>query len=339
MKKIKISLNSTLIALLGMLLFSVDVFPELPPGYTAKPFRDSIQQIPGRFFVWRYDQADARGISWETPRRVAMTGDYYQYDGRSTAGVEDYIINRILNPAWDVYGPLGKSYPANPADTIANPAADTTLIYNDMNATKDGIYIGYIEHGEWLKSTVNVAEDGYYQIDLMVTSNSNDPSISISALNGTDSISTGKMKFKNTGFYHNYVFQQNIGVIQLKKGLQIIRTDVTGQEPFNLWFYKFTKVEKPTSSIDLQKPWSDVRTSSLNDGSIQLTFSSNSGEPVTVNMYDSVGRTFGSEILTSLHAGTNVVTLSNRPKEGLVFVRLTRGGDSFVSKILIPARN
>ncbi|HSO85792.1 MAG TPA: carbohydrate-binding protein [Draconibacterium sp.] len=226
-----------------LFMFSELAFSQIPHGYKATPFQDSVQQIPGRFYVWRYDSAEARGISWQTPRTMPMTGDYYQFDGRKTAGVEDYIINRVLNPAWDVYGTTAHQNPANPADTVSNPISDTTLIYNDMNASKNGIYIGYIEHGEWMKSTVNVAEDGIYQIDLMVTAMTSNPSIMISALHGTDSISTGKIVFNNTGNYHFYQLQKNMARIKLKNGLQVIRTDITGEPPFNLWFYRFSLVE------------------------------------------------------------------------------------------------
>jgi hypothetical protein len=232
------------IVLMLFLFLSVSVFSKIPPGYQAKPYQDSIQQIPGRFFVWRYDQAVARGISWQTPRTKLMTGDYYQYDGRKTAGVEDYIINRVLNPTWDVYGTTGHLNPANPADSLANPPSDTTLIYNDKNAIRNGIYIGYIEHDEWLKSTVNVAQDGLYQIDLMLTSKSANPGIMISALNGKDSVSTGNVTFENTGYYHYYQIQKNVARIQLKKGIQVIRTDITGEPPFNLWFYRFSLVSE-----------------------------------------------------------------------------------------------
>jgi hypothetical protein len=150
-----------------------------------------------------------------------------------------------LNPAWDVYRDSSYIGIANPADTIADPVSDTTLIYNDMNASRNGIYVGYIEHGEWLKSTVNVAADGLYKIDLMVTANTNNPSIMISALQGSDSVSTGNITFKNTGYYHYYQLQKNVAEIFLKKGIQVIRTDITGEPPFNLWFYRFSLVKKP----------------------------------------------------------------------------------------------
>ncbi len=107
-------------------------------------------------------------------------------------------------------------------------------------------YIGYIEQGEWFKSTVNVAFDGLYQIDLMLTAKTNNPSIMISALNGADSISTGIITFKNTGNYHCYQLQRNVASIQLKKGFQVIRTDITGDPPFNLWFYRFSLIENST---------------------------------------------------------------------------------------------
>ncbi len=140
MNYIEIIRNGVTCIVFGAFLFSGSVFSEIPYRYFAKPFRDSIQQIPGRFFVWRYDEATIRGISWQTPRKKAMTGDYYQYDGRKTASVEDFIITRILNPAWDVYGTSTYANPANPGDTVVKPLADTTLIYNDMKAVKDGIY-------------------------------------------------------------------------------------------------------------------------------------------------------------------------------------------------------
>ena len=243
MKYFEIKICYAAIILIGMLISSAPSYSQIPPDYSAKPYQGVIQQIPGRFYVWRYDSAAVRGISWQTPRTKPMTGDYYQYDGRKTAGVEDFIINRILNPAWDVYGDSTYQNKANPADTLANPISDTTLIYNDMLATMNGIYVGYIEHGEWVKSTVNVARDGLYQIDLMLTTSTANPSIMISALNGRDSVSTGEITFKNTGFYHYYQLQKNVARIQLKKGLQIIRTDITGEPPFNLWFYRFALVE------------------------------------------------------------------------------------------------
>jgi hypothetical protein len=243
MNCIKLSGCTAAITFLMFFLFSGSSISQVPANYSGKPYRDSIQQIPGRFYVWRYDVAPARGISWQTPRTIPMTGDYYQYDGRKTAGVQDDIINRVLNPAWDVYGTGDFFNPANLADTVANPLSDTTFIYNDMDATKDGIYIGYLEHGEWFKSTVNVASDGLYQIDLMVTAKTSNPAITISALQGTDSISTGQIGFENTGNYHHYQLQKNVARLQLKKGLQVIRTDVTGEPPFNLWFYRFSLVE------------------------------------------------------------------------------------------------
>jgi hypothetical protein len=337
MKYIELIRCCAITSIMGVILLAVPGYGEIPPNYPAKPFQDSIQQIPGRFFVWRYDQAEARGISWQTPRTVAMTGDYYQYDGRKTAGVEDYIINRILNPAWDVYGNSKKQYPANPADTKANPVADTTLIYNDMNATRNGIYIGYIEHGEWLKSTVNVAQDGLYQIDLMLTANTNSPSIMISALNGTDSVSTGKINFDNTGFYHYYQFEKNVATIQLKKGLQVIRTDVTGEPPFNLWFYKFSLATNTSVPNELQKQFGDFRTTSLDDGSVQLNFTAQTDTPITVDLFDTVGRKLGSETLKMVQPGANTFRLSTRPEEGMVIVRLKQGNESFVSKVFVNA--
>jgi hypothetical protein len=243
MKYLKYLRCGVVIFVLETMWFSGTLYSQIPTNYKAKPFMDIIQQIPGRFFVWRYDSAPVRGISWQTPRTIPMTGDYYQYDGRTTAGVEDLIINRIINPEWDIYGTDKRKNPANRADTIADPHSDTTLIYNDMNATKNGIYIGYIEHGEWFKSTVNVEKDGVYQIDLMVTAITKDPSIMISALCGSDSVSTGRITFENTGYYHYYQLQKNVARIKLKKGLQVIRTDITGEPPFNLWFYRFSQVE------------------------------------------------------------------------------------------------
>jgi Carbohydrate binding module (family 6) len=324
------------VAALGVVLVSGLCFSAIPPNYSAVPFRNVIQQIPGRFFPWRYDSAAVRGISWENPGTDVMTGDYYQYDGRKTAGAEDHIINRILNPAWDVYGDSVFQNPADSADTIADPVSDTTLIYNDMNATKDGIYIGYIDHGEWVKSTVNVAKDGLYQIDLMLTSRTGSPSIAISSLNGTDSISTGTIIFKSTGFYHYYQDEKNMATIRLKKGVQLIRTDITGAGPFNLWFYRFTLIDSSTGAAptagELHSRWGEVGATVLHDGTMQLSFSSENNNPVTVTMFNALGKEYGSEILTSVHGGLNTARCRTRLVPGVAFVRLQQGDAFFVKK-------
>ena len=315
-------------------------FSAIPPNYSAVPFRNVIQQIPGRFFVWRYDSAEARGVSWENPGTDVMTGDYYQYDGRTTAGVEDRIMNRVLNPAWDVYGTSDLHHPANPADTNANPPSDTTLIYNDMNAVKDGIYIGYIDHGEWVKSTVNVASDGVYRIDLMLTSITSSPSISIAALDGTDSVSTGTITFENTGFYHYYQLEKNAATIRLKKGLQVIRTEVTGAGPFNLWFFRFSLVGStgagPMSGPASKAPrtrWGEAGATILHDGSVQVSFSAQSDNPVTVTMFNAMGREYGSEIFASVKCGINTLRCRTRPAPGVAFIRLKQGDAVIVKKV------
>jgi hypothetical protein len=331
--------NAVKMAALGIVLLSGLGFSALPPNYTALPFRGVTQQIPGRFFPWRYDSATVRGISWENTGPDYMTGDYYQYDGRKTAGVEDRIMNRILNPAWDGYGDSAFVNPVDSADTIANPVSDTTLIYNDMNATKNGIYIGYVDHGEWVKSTVNVATAGLYQIDLMVTSRTSQPWISISALNGTDSVSTGTIIFKSTGFYHDYQDEKNMARIRLQKGLQLIRTEITGQPPFNIWFFRFTLIDSSTSatstSNERHAQWGEVGATVLHDGTMQLSFSSEDNSPVSVSMFNASGKEYGSEILTSVHGGMNTVRCRTLPARGMAFIRLKQGNSVLVAKVAV----
>ena len=331
--------SAVTMAALAVVLLSGPCFSAIPPNYSALPFRNVIQQIPGRFFPWRYDSAAVRGISWENPGTDVMTGDYYQYDGRKTAGAEDHIINRILNPAWDVYGDSVFQNPADSADTVANPVSDTTLIYNDMNATKDGIYIGYIDHGEWVKSTVNVAKDGLYQIDLMLTSRTGSPSIAICSLNGTDSVSTGTIIFKSTGFYHYYQDEKNMATIRLKKGVQLIRTDITGAGPFNLWFYRFTLIDSSTVAAptagELHARRGEVGATVLHDGTIQLSFPSENNNSVKVTLFNGIGMEYGSEILTSVQRGMNTVRCRTRPAPGVAFVRLKQGDAVLVIKAAV----
>jgi hypothetical protein len=327
------------VAALGVVLVSGLGFSAIPPNYSALPFRGVIQQIPGRFFPWRYDSATAGGISWLNPGTDTMSGDYYQYDGRTTAGHEDRIMNRILNPAWDVYGDSVFQNPPDSADTNANPVSDTTLIYNDMNAAKDGIYIGYVEPGEWVKSTVNVATTGLYQIDLMVTGRTSMPMISIAALNGTDSVSTGTITFISTGFYHWYQDEKNMATIRLQKGIQLIRTEITGQPPFNIWFFRFRLIDSSTSVAppagELHARWGDVGATVLHDGTMQLSFYSGNNNPMTVTMFDASGREYGSEILASVRTGMNTVRCRTRPVPGVAFVRLQQGEAVLVTKAAV----
>jgi hypothetical protein len=320
--------------LLVLMVFSI-ANTEIPTGYTAVPFRNVIQQIPGRFFVWRYDSATTRGVSWQTPQTTPMTGDYYQYDGRKTAGVEDFIIIRIINPAWDVYGNATFKNPANPADTNANPVSDTTLIYNDMNATKDGIYIGYIEHGEWVKSTVNVTQGGLYSIDLMLTSSATKSTLAISALNGTDSVSTGEFTFRNTGYYHNYQCEKNLATIRLKPGLQVIRTDMTGEGAYNLWFYRFNLVEATSIAEERTRSYAkSMQAIDLGNGDIRLDFSAVTNTPVMTEIFSAQGQVISSKTISSVHTGKNQIRLPAKPGTGVRFIRITQGDESMVCRIV-----
>jgi hypothetical protein len=311
-------------------LFAFAALADLPAGYTGLPFRNQIQSIPGVIYTWRYDSAGVKNITWSYPY-PNNRGDYH---GKTTAGVEDPVGLKRLNTGWDKL-----------ASCVCN---DTMIHYND---TANNIYLGYIETGEWVKMTINVAQTGTYQFDAMVTAccapNSTtecinpicDPTIKIDFLNGADSVSTGPIKLTKTGYYHYYMYEANLAKVTLKQGLQLHKITILGTPPANLWYYKYTLVS--TTAMEREKHFGALtsiktdRITRLSNGSVMVVFQTTDAIPVTIDCYDSRGRLTSTQHVANVNKGTNQCALQGHFAPGAQLIKLTQENKSTVSKMYL----
>jgi hypothetical protein len=316
-------------ALFCGILFVGTVSAEQPAGYAGKPFRNIIQPIPGIFYPWRYDSAGVKNITWSYPFAYNR-GDFH---GKTTNGVEDPVGLKKLNTGWDHMAP--------------GAGSDTMIHFTDSN----NVYLGYIETGEWVKSTVNVLEAGTYQIDAMVTAccapNSTtecinpicDPTIRIDFLNGTDSVSTGPVTLEKTGYYHTYKYEANISRVTLKQGLQLHRIHILGTPPANLWYFKYTLVSTPAMEqarhFGAAALLRTERVDRLGNGGVLVEFQAAAAAPVAIDCFDPQGRLASSQYVANVNIGRNRCAIAGRFAPGAQLVRLTQGNRSTVSKLFL----
>jgi hypothetical protein len=228
--------------------------------------------------------------------------------------------------------------------------SDTMIHYTDSN----GIYLGYIETGEWVKMTINVAQAGTYQFDAMVTAccapNSTtecinppcDPSIRIDFLNGPDSASTGKITLTRTGYYHTYMYEANLSRVTLKQGTQLHKITILGTPPANLWYFKYTLVSTP--AMERQRhygAYGSLKTecvSRLVNGNVLVSFLSNNSAPVTISCFDAQGKFLFSRHMAIVNRGQNQCTLAGHATAGTRLIKLSQGNQSTVSKVVVTGR-
>ncbi|WP_169513355.1 Ig-like domain-containing protein [Flexithrix dorotheae] len=108
----------------------------------------------------------------------------------------------------------------------------------DIENTTDvggGYNIGWIQAGEWMEYTINVANAGSYTIEARVASNNGDGSFNISFENGA---TTGNYAVGNTGGWQSWTSISKTAVT-LEAGEQIMRIDIA-EGGFNLNNITFT---------------------------------------------------------------------------------------------------
>jgi len=118
--------------------------------YTGKAWHDSIQVIPGKIQCEKYDTG-GEGVAWHDVDSVNNgSGKLNPNDGTY------FNTFRILEGV-DI------SY-TKPGGTDDNP-------YNKVAPEMMQLYVGWTVPGEWLKFTVEVKENGYYEGEMMYTAN------------------------------------------------------------------------------------------------------------------------------------------------------------------------
>lgn len=180
-------------------------------NYEGTPFKNEVykegaQIVPGKLQCEYYDLG-GEGIAFhETDSINSGSGRLNKADGT-------YLHQFRINEAVDI------SY-----TKFQNPPIDNTP-YNFVNPEKDQLYIGWTKPGEWTKYTINVKENGTYQLGLMYTANKdgkisfsvNDRKVTESILIPSTFVAADTVSFRQ---WHHWNYIENTAKIQLEKGIQ-----------------------------------------------------------------------------------------------------------------------
>ena len=196
--------------------------------YTGKAWHDSIQVIPGKIQCEKYDTG-GEGVAWHDVDSVNNgSGKLNPNDGTY------FNTFRILEGV-DI------SY-TKPGGTDDNP-------YNKVKPEMKQLYVGWTTPGEWLKYTVEVKEDGYYEGEIMYTANS-DGKIAVD-LDGNAWLKPVMIKstFDATEpiawrQWHHWNKQIIFRSLKLEHGLHVLTLKTVEKGGMNYDFIEFTKVNK-----------------------------------------------------------------------------------------------
>ena len=202
-------------------------------NYSGTPYEDSVykegaQLIPGKLQCEYYDQG-GEGIAFHDSDSVnSGSGGLNEADG-------SYLHEFRIHEAVDI------SY-----TKFQNPPIDNTP-HNFVDPEKDQLYVGWTQPGEWIKYTIQVENEGAYDLGLMYTANK-DGLISFSVndldLTGPISIPSTFVAADTVAFrqWHHWNYIDKIARVQLKKGIQTFTIHTVEIGSMNYEFVNFKLV-------------------------------------------------------------------------------------------------
>ncbi len=201
-------------------------------SYPGTPFSDDVynqgaQTVPGKLQCEYYDFG-GEGISYHDSDSInSGSGGLNKADG-------SYLHEFRINEAVDI------SY-----TKFQDPAVDNNP-YNFSEPEKDQLYVGWTKPGEWIKYTINVLEDGVYQLGLMYTSNKDGViSFSVNELDVTGPITIPSTFVAEDTVawrqWHHWNYIDNIAETELKKGIRFFTIHTVEMGDMNYDFIRFTK--------------------------------------------------------------------------------------------------
>lgn len=187
---------------------------------------------------------------------------------------------------YDIGGEALTYHDSDPGNTPGAYRPDEGV---DVQARTDGYHVGYVELGEWLEYTINVAEAGKYNISTHLASVEGNGKMSLKF--GTSSSFT--LVAPATGNWNTY--QTVDREVSLKAGEQILRLTITALPAFNI---DKIEISTKTSSDEIQKSGSKVFT--VSKYTIQVENPQN--KQGTIILYNSAGKQLAMEnIQESIH--------------------------------------
>ena len=305
-----------------------------PTGYKGFPYLDSIQQIPGRIRLFCFDQgkvgkteseaildANTNGVTWHDYN----SSNKWACKLRSSTGVG--LQN--MGEGGDHMEP-------------GSPGGDLT-------ANKD-CYLAETNTGDWTKYTIRVNQPGIYSMNFFEAAMYDKPTdphipyVAVSFLNGTDSISTGVDTMRLTSYFHSWWYMIDYRRIALDSGLQVMRFDIIGNGPMNIDYLDFSYVG-PVSALMKPNPQHPInhalkiKNIAPQAGGVSVRFASFNTSPVRVECFNACGVLLSKEMFNTIRVGDNQVQVrGNLPGSQMVFLRMTQGVNSTVSKVFTTGK-
>src|SRR5712672_901345 len=202
-------------------------------GYKGSPYHDSryqggAQRIPGRVDCAYYDLG-GEGIAYhDTDSKNNGSGALNPADGT-------YLNQFRMDEGVDTsYTKFHDAIDNNPYDVVQPP--------------ENQLYVGWTEPGEWFKITVEVAQAGVYNADLLYTSNRGGAiSIDVNGKSGT-----GRLTIQSTvnaadpiawRQWHHWNVAQGIVKLRLPQGRSVLTVHILSGGNMNLAYFDFKRAE------------------------------------------------------------------------------------------------
>ncbi len=329
---------------LAVLFISFPADSAIPAGYKGFPYHDTIQQIPGRVRLSRFDQGMA-GKTQPEATLDANTNGVTWHDFMPVGQWACHYLRAITGPSLQVMGEGG--------DCMSNGWVGPDYVHD--SASTD-CYLADANMGDWTKYTVYVKQPGIYSLSIFQTAADIDtpwgPYVEMSLLNGTDSISTGTDTLHLTSGcaydFHAWWYMKDYRQLALDSGMQLFRyqvcTNPKGNGPMNVDFVDFNYVGAVGVS---ERSYFSTIYGGLSLRSItpqpnrtlQLNFTAADAAPATVQCFDARGALLCSETINNVAMGYNHIQLKSRITAlGMVFVRMTQVNRTAQGKIFLFAK-
>lgn len=213
------------LVLISIFLFSLNSFAAVT--YKGKAWKDSIQQIPGKIQCEYYDRG-GEGVAYHD------TDSINEGSGKLNPPNGSYLNEFRINEAVDI------SYTKS-NETDNNP-------YNMVEPIMEQLYVGWTNHGEWLKYTINVNKSGIYNVGLMYTA-CGDGGIAFE-LDGKKLTSELKVPTTRTDKepvawrqWHHWNYIDALTRVKLAKGVHVLTLKTVSNGNMNYDFISFKNVE------------------------------------------------------------------------------------------------
>lgn len=194
--------------------------------YKGKPFKDSVQTIPGRLQCALYD-IGGEGVAYHD------SDSTNQGSGKLNPADGTFLNEFRMKEGVDI------SY-----TKFRDPQIDNSP-YNLVAPPKDQLYVGWTSPGEWVKYTVFVKTAGTYTLGLMYTANQGGKiSISVNDIDKTGPVDIPSTYVKEDPVawrqWHHWNYLKGFASVKLEKGIQIITLYTKEKGQMNYSYIDFT---------------------------------------------------------------------------------------------------